>query len=61
MATEKESATRGQTVVSSTGPDKSSHKLNSGEAMNGRSMPDRGVITDPALYNAKSKNGNIPK
>jgi hypothetical protein len=52
-----ESAARGQKIVTSSPPDKSSHKVSSGE----RSMKDRGVIMDPDLYNGASKNGNVPK
>ena len=59
-----ESAARGQTVVTSTAPDKSSHKVNESEALMGRSMKDKGLsdtLNPSANYNDKVKKGNIPK
>lgn len=59
----KESAARGQTIVTSTGPDKSSHKVNAKEALGGREMKDMGLqhtLNPDKFYNTASKKGNIP-
>lgn len=64
MAEKRESATRGQTIVSSTSPDKSSHKVNADEAFSGRKMSgsgtDTSAATKPGGYNNETKKGNIP-
>lgn len=57
----EESATRGQTIRTESGPDKSSHQINKMEGLLGRSMPDTGTSHSlkPGMYNekpAKSRN-----
>lgn len=65
MAEMREKANRGQTILSATSPDKSSHKVNANEAMAGRSMSGSGTDTSKALkpggYNDEVKKGNIPQ
>lgn len=59
-----ESAARGQTMVTSSAPDRSSHKVNEKEAQMGRSMKDKGLsdtLNGSDNYNNKTKKGNIPK
>ena len=60
----KEGAARGQTIVTSTSPDKSSHKVAANESLAGKPMKDMGQqhsLNPDKFYNSASKGGNIPK